>query len=80
MSSMARTDYGFPDVRWGKSDTGIARAGQYFVSTKPGSWVVRQMVPVDRRVLKKSKSMELAPIAQCEFSLLVMRRRNLFYS
>ena len=54
MNSMARTDYGFPDVRWGKSDTGIARAGLYFVSTKPGSWVVRQLVPVDRWVLEKS--------------------------
>lgn len=80
MSSMARTDYGFPDGRWGKSDTGIAQAGQYFVSTKPGSWVVRQMVPVDRWVLKKSKSMELALIAQCESSLLAIRWRNLVYS
>ena len=48
-------DQGFPDVRWGKSHTDLARAGQRFVGTRPGSWTVRTLVPVDRWVLTKSQ-------------------------
>jgi len=45
---------GFPDVRWGRSNTKLARAGQWLVSTSVGSWVVRTMVPLDRWVLTRS--------------------------
>ena len=53
--SMARQGRGFPDVRWGRSDTRLAKAGQWLVSTTPGSRFVRAMVPVDRWVLTSSK-------------------------
>jgi deazaflavin-dependent oxidoreductase (nitroreductase family) len=45
---------GFPDVRWGSAETRLAKAGQWLVSTKPGSWLVRTMVPLDRWVLTRS--------------------------
>ncbi len=51
---MSASENGFPDLRWGRGDTKAARAGQWAVSTKPGSWIVRTMVPIDRWILKKS--------------------------
>ena len=51
---MAEHGPGFPDVRWGRSDTTIARAGQWAASTAVGSRVIRSMVPVDRWVLTKT--------------------------
>jgi deazaflavin-dependent oxidoreductase (nitroreductase family) len=52
---MAVHDVGFPDVRWGRSDTKIARLGQRAVATGIGSRAVRAMVPIDRWVLTKTK-------------------------
>ena len=48
---MMQHGVGFPDVRWGRSDTRIARAGQWAASTAIGSRVIRSMVPLDRWVL-----------------------------
>ena len=45
---------GFPDVRWGRSDTPIARAAQRAVSTSMGSRLVRSVVPLDRWVLTRT--------------------------
>ena len=45
---MSASENGFPDLRWGRGDTKAARTGQWAVSTKPGSWIVRTMVPIDR--------------------------------
>jgi deazaflavin-dependent oxidoreductase (nitroreductase family) len=43
-----------PDVRWGTSDTLLARLGVRFASTKPGSWTIRTLMPLDRRLLVRS--------------------------
>lgn len=43
-----------PDARWGSSDTALARAGARFASTRPGSWLVRTLMPLDRRLLIRS--------------------------
>lgn len=43
-----------PDVRWGSSDTLLARLGVRFASTKPGSWTIRTLMPLDRRLLVRS--------------------------
>ena len=43
-----------PDVRWGRQDSAASRAAARFASTKPGSWLVRTMMPVDRRVLVRT--------------------------
>lgn len=44
----------FPVRTWGRPDTALARAGQRFVATRAGSWVVRTMVPFDRWLLVRS--------------------------
>jgi deazaflavin-dependent oxidoreductase (nitroreductase family) len=43
-----------PDVRWGSSDGVFARIGSRFASTRFGSWSVRSLMPLDRRVLVRS--------------------------
>ena len=52
---MMQHGVGFPDVRWGRSDTRIARAGQWAASTAIGSRVIRSMVPLDRWVLTRTR-------------------------
>lgn len=44
-----------PDARWGSSDTTLARWASRFASTRPGSWTVRTLVPLDRKVLIRSE-------------------------
>jgi deazaflavin-dependent oxidoreductase (nitroreductase family) len=43
-----------PDARWGRSDGVLARAATRIASTRPGSWLVRTSMPLDRRVLIRS--------------------------
>lgn len=43
-----------PDARWGSSDSLLARLATRFASTRPGSWTVRTLMPLDRRVLIRS--------------------------
>ena len=43
-----------PDARWGRSDGVLARVGTRFASTRVGSWTVRRLMPLDRRVLLRT--------------------------
>ena len=43
-----------PDVRWGSSEGPFARLGSRFASTKLGSWTVRSLMPLDRRLLLRT--------------------------
>jgi deazaflavin-dependent oxidoreductase (nitroreductase family) len=43
-----------PDVRWGGSDSLLARLVMRFGSTKVGSWTIRTLMPLDRRLLVRS--------------------------
>ncbi|RZS36585.1 deazaflavin-dependent oxidoreductase (nitroreductase family) [Herbihabitans rhizosphaerae] len=45
----------FPEVRWGTTDNPVARAAAAFGATKPGSWLIRTLTPVDRKLLERSK-------------------------
>ena len=44
-----------PDARWGSSDGVLARLATRIASTRPGSWTVRTMMPLDRKVLIRSE-------------------------
>lgn len=44
-----------PDALWGRSDGVLARAAMAFASTKAGSWTVRTLMPLDRRVLLRTE-------------------------
>jgi deazaflavin-dependent oxidoreductase (nitroreductase family) len=43
-----------PDEAWGSRDSLLSRIGQRFASTKPGSWTIRRLMPLDRRLLIRS--------------------------
>ncbi|MFL6089261.1 MAG: nitroreductase/quinone reductase family protein [Aeromicrobium sp.] len=44
-----------PDARWGRDDTVLARGAKAFASTKPGSWTIRKLMPLDRKVMVRSE-------------------------
>jgi deazaflavin-dependent oxidoreductase (nitroreductase family) len=49
------SDTGFPEVSWGSAQGFLAKAGRALVATRPGSWLLRRAVPLDRRLLTRSK-------------------------
>jgi deazaflavin-dependent oxidoreductase (nitroreductase family) len=44
----------FPDVRWGKDRDWLRGPVTAFSSSKPGSWLIRTLTPLDRRILLRS--------------------------
>ncbi|MBY6412511.1 nitroreductase family deazaflavin-dependent oxidoreductase [Rhodococcus sp. BP-252] len=55
----------FPDVRWGSENSIIRKPAIAFAATKPGSWVIRNLAGIDRRLLERTdgKYTILGPIA-----------------
>lgn len=45
----------FPEARWGRDDTVLARAGRAFAGTRPGSWTIRKLMPLDRKVMVRTQ-------------------------
>lgn len=45
----------FPDVRWGSTTSVLRKPMVSFACTKPGSWLVRTLTPLDRRLLQRSR-------------------------
>lgn len=44
-----------PDEQWGSRDSALSRLGEKFASTRPGSWTIRTLMPLDRRILVRSE-------------------------
>jgi deazaflavin-dependent oxidoreductase (nitroreductase family) len=44
----------FPDVRWGSESSPLRGPVVAFASTRVGSWLVRSLTPLDRRILQRS--------------------------
>jgi deazaflavin-dependent oxidoreductase (nitroreductase family) len=67
-----------PDLRWGSSDGVLSRWAARFASTRPGSWLVRTMTPVDRRVLIRSNGRRtlLGPIGAPTLLLETIGRKS----
>lgn len=55
---------GYPDVRWGSENSKLRKPFIAFSTTKPGSWLIKTMTPLDRRLLirTKGKYTALGPI------------------
>ncbi|MDG3016647.1 nitroreductase/quinone reductase family protein [Speluncibacter jeojiensis] len=49
------TESAFPDVRWGSETSVLRRPAAAFAATRPGSWVLRNLSGLDRRVLERSR-------------------------
>ena len=45
----------FPDVRWGTDGSRLRGLGVAISSSKPGSWLIRTLTPLDRRLLVRSR-------------------------
>ena len=67
-----------PDARWGRSDGVLGRAATTFASTRPGSWVVRTLTPLDRRILIRSRGRRtmLGPIGAPTLLLETIGRKS----
>jgi deazaflavin-dependent oxidoreductase (nitroreductase family) len=67
-----------PDVRWGSPDSALSRWADRFASTKPGSWLVRTMMPLDRRVLVRTggRRTVLGPIGAPALLLETVGRKS----
>lgn len=44
-----------PDEIWGDPDSVVSRAAVRFASTKPGSWTIRRLMPLDRKVMLRTE-------------------------
>ncbi|MCW2787519.1 MAG: uncharacterized protein JWP74_4036 [Marmoricola sp.] len=44
-----------PDELWGSRDGVLSRILSAYASTKPGSWSVRKLMPLDRRILLRTQ-------------------------
>ncbi|NKY35907.1 nitroreductase family deazaflavin-dependent oxidoreductase [Nocardia speluncae] len=44
----------FPQWQWGSPDSALSRVAGRFAATTPGSWVIRKLTPLDRRVLERT--------------------------
>jgi deazaflavin-dependent oxidoreductase (nitroreductase family) len=47
---------GFPENRWGNPDSTLSRVAAKFAATKPGSWTIRKLTPLDRAVMERTGS------------------------
>jgi deazaflavin-dependent oxidoreductase (nitroreductase family) len=49
------TESPFPDVRWGSDSSRLRKPASAFAASKPGSWLVRTLTPVDRRLITRTR-------------------------
>ncbi|AOW93297.1 nitroreductase [Rhodococcus sp. WMMA185] len=47
-------DSPFPDVRWGSESSILREPLTAFASTRPGSWVIKTLTPLDRFLLERT--------------------------
>ncbi|TCK00423.1 nitroreductase/quinone reductase family protein [Nocardia alba] len=68
----------FPDRQWGSRTNAVSRAANRFAATKPGSWLVRTITPLDRAVLARTdaKYTVLGPIGAPVILLTTTGRKS----
>ncbi|MCP2291581.1 nitroreductase/quinone reductase family protein [Nocardia amikacinitolerans] len=68
----------FPDRQWGSRTNLLSRVANKFAATKPGSWVIRKITPLDRRVLERTdaKYTILGPIGAPVILLTTTGRKS----
>ena len=67
-----------PDEIWGSRDSALSKGATRFASTKFGSWVVRSMMPLDRKVLIRTEGRRtvLGPIGAPMLLLETVGRKS----
>ncbi|MFI6868624.1 nitroreductase family deazaflavin-dependent oxidoreductase [Nocardia sp. NPDC050406] len=68
----------FPDRRWGPQTGLFRQAASSFAATKVGSWAIRKLTPLDRRVLERTagKYTVLGPIGAPVILLTTTGRKS----
>jgi deazaflavin-dependent oxidoreductase (nitroreductase family) len=68
----------FPDVRWGRERAWLRGPVTAFSSSRPGSWLIRTLTPLDRAVLLRSKGRRtvLGPIGAPTLLLTTTGRKS----
>ncbi|MGW6725177.1 nitroreductase/quinone reductase family protein [Nocardia sp. NPDC055029] len=68
----------FPDRQWGSRTNLLSRAANRFAATKPGSWLIRTVTPLDRAVLERTdaKYTVLGPIGAPVILLTTTGRKS----
>ncbi|MFC4126205.1 nitroreductase/quinone reductase family protein [Nocardia rhizosphaerae] len=68
----------FPDRQWGSRTTLLSRAANRFAATKPGSWLIRTVTPLDRALLERTdaKYTVLGPIGAPVILLTTTGRKS----
>lgn len=66
-----------PDYRWGNSAT-LNRAAAALASTKPGSWAIRKLMPLDRKVMLRTNGRRsvLGPVGVQSLLLETIGRKS----
>lgn len=67
-----------PDTRWGSTDSAVARLASRFAATRFGSWTVRSLMPLDRKLLVRSNGRRtvLGPIGAPMLLLETIGRKS----
>jgi len=67
-----------PDYRWGREGSLLSRVGSKFASTKPGSWTIRKLMPLDRKLLLRTRGRRtlLGPIGAPTLVLETIGRKS----
>ncbi|MEV6429147.1 nitroreductase family deazaflavin-dependent oxidoreductase [Nocardia sp. NPDC051463] len=68
----------FPDRQWGSRTNVLSRAANKFAATKPGSWFIRKITPLDRALLERTdaKYTVLGPIGAPVILLTSIGRKS----
>ncbi|MET9212348.1 MULTISPECIES: nitroreductase/quinone reductase family protein [unclassified Nocardia] len=68
----------FPDRQWGSRTNLLSRAANRFAATKPGSWLIRTVTPLDRALLERTdaKYTVLGPIGAPVILLTTTGRKS----
>lgn len=67
-----------PDARWGTSDGPLARLATRIALTRAGSWTIRTLMPLDRKILLRTEGRRtlLGPIGAPTLLLETTGRRS----
>ncbi|RNL62559.1 nitroreductase family deazaflavin-dependent oxidoreductase [Nocardioides marmoriginsengisoli] len=67
-----------PDEFWGNRDGALARIGTRVASTRPGSWTIRKLMPLDRRLMLRSDGRRtiLGPVGAPTLLLETLGRKS----
>jgi deazaflavin-dependent oxidoreductase (nitroreductase family) len=67
-----------PDTRWGSTDSVVSRVASRFAATRFGSWTVRSLMPLDRKLLVRTNGRRtvLGPIGAPMLLLETIGRKS----